>query len=290
LANAPRILGMNDSNPVISKPFIHIKPRKGWQFIDFSELKEYRDLLYFLVLRDIKVKYKQTVLGGLWAIIQPFCSMVLFSLFFGKLAGIPSDGIPYPIFNYSALVAWTYFAHCISGSGSSIIGNSSLISKVYFPRVIIPLTPVLAGLLDFFIAFVVLIGMMFYFGIFPTTLVLILPFLVILMMITGSGVGMILGALTAKYRDFGYATPFLVQLWMFASPIVYPTSMIPEEYRFFYGLNPMTGIIEGFRSALLGTTPFPSSLILLSAVISISIFLLGLFYFKQMERHFADIL
>jgi lipopolysaccharide transport system permease protein len=281
---------MSSSEPANPKVFIHIKPKKGWQVLNLEELREYKDLLYFLVLRDIKVKYKQTVLGGLWAIIQPFCSMVLFSLFFGTLAKMPSDGVPYPIFSYSALVAWTYFAHCISGSGGSIIGNSSLISKVYFPRVIVPLTPVLAGLLDFFIAFVVLIGMMFYFGIFPTTLALVLPFLVILMMITGSGVGMILGALNAKYRDIGYATPFLVQLWMFASPIVYPTSLIPEKYRFLYGLNPMTGIIEGFRSALLGTIPFPSSLIFLSAVISISIFFLGLFYFKQMERHFADIL
>jgi len=281
---------MNDSDPVITRPFIHIKPRKGWQFIDFSELKEYRDLLYFLVLRDIKIKYKQTVLGGLWAVIQPFCSMVLFSLFFGTLAKMPSDGVPYPIFSYSALVAWTYFAHCISGSGGSIIGNSSLISKVYFPRVIVPLTPVLAGLLDFFIAFAVLIGMMFYFGIFPTTLVLVLPFLVILMMITGSGVGMILGALNAKYRDIGYATPFLVQLWMFASPVIYPASMVPEKYRLLYGINPMCGIIEGFRSALLGTIPFPTMLILVSAITSTGLFFAGLFYFKQMERYFADIL
>jgi lipopolysaccharide transport system permease protein len=281
---------MNDSDPVIIRPFIHIKPRKGWQLIDFRELKEYRDLLYFLVLRDIKVKYKQTVLGGFWAVIQPFCSMILFSLFFGNLAKIPSDGIPYPIFSYTALVAWSYFAHSVSNASSSLIGNTSLISKVYFPRIIIPLTPGVAGLLDFLIAFIVLIGMMFYFGIFPTTYVLALPFLVILMMITGSGVGMILGALNAKYRDIGYATPFLVQLWMFASPIVYPASLIPEKYRFLYGLNPMTGIIEGFRSALLGTTPFPSLLICLSTLISISLFLLGLFYFKQMERYFADIL
>jgi len=269
---------------------ITIQPKKGWQFIDFEELRQYRDLFYFLVSRNIKVKYKQTVLGGLWAIIQPFLAMLVFTLFFGKLAKMPSDGVPYPVFSYTALVAWTYFATSISGAGNSLIGDSRLISKVYFPRLIIPLSPVLAGLLDFTIAFVVLIGMMFYFHIHPTVMILFVPFLVILMMLTASGVGLFLAALNAKYRDIRYTIPFLVQLWMFASPIVYPASMIPEKYRLVYALNPMVGVIEGFRSALLGTGSFPVQMILVSTLVSAGLFIIGVFYFKQTERHFADII
>ena len=281
---------MNQSELSSARPFIHIKPRKGWELIDFSEFNEYRDLLYFLVLRDIKVKYKQTVLGGLWAIIQPFFSMVVFTLFFGQLARIPSDGIPYPIFSYSALVAWAYFAHSITGSVQSLVGNAGLISKVYFPRLIIPLTPLLAGLLDFLLASLVLIGMMIYFKIYPTVYICFLPFLILLMMLTAGGVGMLLAALNAKYRDIGYTVPFLVQLWMFLSPIVYPSSMVPEKYRLLYAVNPMVGIIEGFRSALLGTTAFPSMMVVVSVFVSMALFLLGLLYFKQTERYFADII
>ena len=281
---------MNQSELSSARPFIHIKPRKGWELIDFSEFKEYRDLLYFLVLRDIKVKYKQTVLGGLWAIIQPFFSLVVFTLFFGQLARIPSDGIPYPIFSYSALVAWAYFAHSITGSVQSLVGNAGLISKVYFPRLIIPLTPLLAGLLDFLLASLVLIGMMIYFKIYPTVYICFLPFLILLMMLTAGGVGMLLAALNAKYRDIGYTVPFLVQLWMFLSPIVYPSSMVPEKYRLLYAVNPMVGIIEGFRSALLGTTAFPSMMVVVSVFVSMALFLLGLLYFKQTERYFADII
>jgi len=273
-----------------SQPLIHIKHKKGWQLIDFKELRQYRDLFYFLVVRDIKVKYKQTVLGGLWAIIQPFFAMVVFTLFFGRLAKMPSDGIPYPIFNYTALVAWTYFSTSISGSGNSLIGNSNLITKVYFPRLIVPLSPALAGLLDFCIAFIVLIGMMFYFHIYPTIMILLVPFLVVLMMLTATGVGMFLAALNAKYRDIRYTIPFLVQLWMFASPIVYPASLIPEKYRLLYALNPMVGIIEGFRSALLGTVAFPTQMILISMTVSVALFVFELFYFKQVEQHFADII
>lgn len=281
---------MTESTSNTAKPHIHIRPKKGWQFIDLSELRQYRDLFYFLVIRDIKVKYKQTVLGGLWAIIQPFFAMVVFTLFFGKLAKIPSDGIPYPIFNYTAMVAWTYFATSITASANSLVTNTNLISKVYFPRIIVPLSPVLAGLLDFFIAFIVLIGMMFYFHVYPTAMVLVVPLLILLVMLTASGVGMILAALNAKYRDIKFTIPFLIQLWMFASPIVYPVSMIPEKYRLIYALNPMTGIIEGFRSVLLGTVAFPGIMLLISAILSIAIFLFGLFYFKQMERYFADII
>ena len=281
---------MNHSDSSVVRPFIHIKPKKGWQLVDFRELKQYRDLFYFLVVRDIKVKYKQTVLGGLWAIIQPFFAMVVFTLFFGRLAKMPSDGIPYPIFNYTAMVAWTFFAMSITGSGNSLVGEANLISKVYFPRLIIPLSPVLAGLLDFSIAFIVLIGMMFYFHIYPTIMVLLVPFLIILMMLTASGVGMFLAALNAKYRDIRYTIPFLVQLWMFASPVVYPASLVPEKYRLIYALNPMTGVIEGFRSVLLGTVAFPAMMILISAIVSLIMFAFGLLYFKQMERYFADII
>jgi lipopolysaccharide transport system permease protein len=244
----------------------------------------------FQRIETIQVKYKQTVLGGLWAIIQPFFLMVAFTLFFGKLAKIPSDGVPYPIFNYTAMVAWTYFAASVIGSGNSLIGNTSLISKVYFPRLIIPLSTVLSGLLDFIIAFAVLLGMMFYFHIYPTVKVFILPLLVLIMILSASGVGFFLSALNAKYRDVKFTIPFLVQLWMFASPIAYPASLIPEKYRLLYALNPMVGVIEGFRSALLGTSTFTGSMILVSAVVSISFFVFGLLYFKQMERYLADII
>ncbi|MBA7577685.1 hypothetical protein ES708_19538 [subsurface metagenome] len=225
-----------------------IKPKKGWQLVDFKELSEYRDLFYFLVARDIKVRYKQIMLGGLWAIIQPFFSMIVFTLFFGRLAKIPSDGIPYPVFNFSAMVAWTYFANAVTNSGNSLIINTNLISKVY------------------------------------------LPLLVILMMLTASGVGMLLAALNAKYRDIRYTIPFLVQLWMFASPIVYPASMLPEKYRLAYALNPMVGVVEGFRSALLGTIAFPKQILLISTLVSVILFIAGIFYFKQTERYFADII
>ena len=273
-----------------TQPLIHIRPKKGLQFLDIKELIQYRDLFAFLVIRDIKVKYKQTVLGGLWAVIQPFFLMVVFTLFFGKLAKIPSDGIPYPIFNFTAMIAWTYFSGAINTSSNSVVGSGSLISKVYFPRIIIPLTSVIAGLLDFSLAFIVLIGMMLYYNIYPSLLVLALPGLIILMMLIASGVGMLLAALNAKYRDIRYTIPFLVQFWMFATPIVYPASMIPEKYRMIYALNPLTGVIEGFRSVLLGRTAFPIEMVLMSAVISLGVFILGLTYFKQVERYFADVI
>lgn len=273
-----------------SKPIIHIKPKRGLQFIDLKELAQYRDLFIFLVKRDYTIKYKQTVLGGLWAVIQPFFLMVVFSLFFGQLAKIPSDGVPYPIFNFTAMVAWTYFSNAINTSSNSIVGAGSLISKVYFPRIFIPLTPVIAGLVDFFIAFIVLLGMMLYYHIFPSIMIIALPGLILLMIFTASGVGMVLSALSAKFRDIRYIIPFLIQFWMFATPIVYPASMIPQKYRIIYALNPMTGIIEGFRSALLGRNSFPSDMVAISVVVSTVIFLIGVAYFKQVERFFADVI
>lgn len=273
-----------------TEPEIVIEPRKGLQLIDIREILHFRDLFWFLVVRDIKVKYKQTVLGGLWAIIQPFFLMVVFTLFFGNLAKIPSDGIPYPIFNYTAMIAWTYFSGSITMSSTSIVGSGTLISKVYFPRIIIPLSSIIAGLLDFALAFIVLLGMMLYYDIYPSLLILALPSLILLMMLAASGVGMLFAALNAKYRDIKYTIPFLIQFWMFATPIVYPASMIPEKYRMIYALNPMTGVIEGFRSVLLGRTSFPIEMVLISTVISLSIFVLGLTYFKQVERYFADVI
>jgi lipopolysaccharide transport system permease protein len=273
-----------------AKPHLVIKPKKGWQLVDFKELAEYRDLFYFLVSRDIKVRYKQTVLGGLWAVIQPFFMMIVFSLFFGNLAKVPSDGIPYPIFSYSALIAWTYFASALTNSGNSLVQESTLISKVYFPRLITPLAPVLAGLLDFAISFIVLIVMMLYYRVYPTIMILFLPLLVILIMLTASGVGMALAALNAKYRDIRYTIPFLVQFWMFASPVVYPASMLPDKYHLIYAINPMSGIIEAFRSALLGNIAFPTRMLLVSTALSIVVFIAGALYFKRTERYFADII
>ncbi len=273
-----------------AKKYLLIKPKKGWQLINFREILNYRDLFFFLITRDIKVRYKQTVLGGLWAIIQPFFLMVIFSLFFGTLAKVPSDGVPYPIFNYSAMIAWTYFSKTITGSSSSLVSNSNLVSKVYFPRLIIPLSPVFAFLLDFVISFVILIGMMIYFHIYPNITVLFLPLLVIIMMLLAIGVGTLLASLNAKYRDIQYTISFLMQFWMFASPVVYPVSMLPEKYRAIYSINPMTGIIEGFRSALLGTMAFPTRLILISALVSILMFIVGTLYFRRTERYFADVI
>ena len=267
-----------------------ISPKKGWQLIDFKELQEYRDLFYFLVARNIKVRYKQTVLGALWAIIQPFFMMIVFTLFFGRLAQIPSDGIPYPIFSYSALIAWTYFAGAVASSGNSIVQEGGLISKVYFPRLIVPLAPVLSGLLDLAIAFIILIGMMVYYHVYPNVLVLLLPFLIIIMMLMASGVGMILTVLGSKYRDIAYTIPFLLQFWMFASPIVYPASMLPEKYHLIYAINPMVGVIEGFRSALLGTVTFPTQMLLISTLVSIAVFVIGALYFRRSERYFADVI
>jgi len=274
-----------------TKPYFIIKRRKGWQFIDFQELKHYRDLFYFLVIRDIKVRYKQTVLGGLWAIIQPFFMMVVFTLFFGRLAKVPSDGVPYPVFNFSALVAWTYFANAITFSSNSLIQeNRALISKVYFPRILAPLAPVIAFLLDFGIAFIILLGMMLYYRIYPTIMVFIIPLLLLVTMLTAGGVGMILASLNAKYRDVRFTIQFLVQFWMFASPVVYPASLVPENLRLIYALNPMAGVIEGFRSALLGTITFPTEMLLVSTAVSICLFLAGAIYFKQTERYLADVI
>lgn len=270
-------------------PVIRIEPARGWRALGLGELWEYRELLYFLTWRDIKVRYKQTALGAAWAIIQPFFTMVVFSLFFGRLAKIPSDGVPYPIFSYAALLPWNYFASSLGGAGNSLVGSANLIRKVYFPRLVIPLSSVLSGLVDFAIAFAVLLGMMLYFGIRPTVGVLLLPCFLLLAMVTALGVGLWLSALNVKYRDVKYTLTFLTQFWMFATPVAYPSSLLSEPWRTLYGLNPMVGVVEGFRWALLGTQP-PSAMIGVSALVALVLLVSGAFYFRRVERTFADVI
>lgn len=271
-----------------SVPVIRIEPSRGWVGLKLHELWEYRELLYFLIWRDVKVRYKQTVLGAAWAIIQPLFTMVVFSVFFGRLAGIPSDGIPYPLFSFTALVPWTFFANGLTQSSNSLVGSSHLITKVYFPRLIIPLSSVTSGVIDFGIAFVVLVGLALYYGVHPGIQLLALPLLVLLALVTALGVGLWLSALNVEYRDVRYVVPFLTQFWMYATPIAYPSSLLHEPWRTVYGLNPMVGVVEGFRWALLGTNP-PGPMIYISAVTSIIILIGGAFYFRRMERTFADI-
>ena len=245
--------------PASELPITRIEPARGWIPLKLDELWEYRELFYFLTWRDIKVRYKQTLLGASWAIIQPVCTMLVFTLFFGRLAGIPSDGIPYPIFSFAALVPWTFFANALTNSSNSLVQGSNLLKKVYFPRLALPVSSILGGLVDFVLAFVVLIVMMLSYGIVPTWKVLFLPPLLLLAFITSLGVGLWLSAMNVRYRDVRYAVPFLVQIWMFATPIAYPSSMLSEPWRTVYGINPMVGVVEGFRWALLDTNLPPAT-------------------------------
>ena len=270
-------------------PVTIIRPSRGWISLNLRDLWEYRGLLYFLTWRDIKVRYKQTVLGAAWAIIQPFFSMVVFSLFFGKLAQIPSDGIPYPIFSYAALVPWTFFANGLSQSSSSLVGSANLIKKVYFPRLVVPISAVMAGGVDFVLAFVVLLGMMLFYGIVPAGAIVWLPLLLLLALVTSLGVGLWLTAMNVQFRDVRYAVPFLVQAWMFATPIVYPSSLLDEPWRTLYGINPMAGVVEGFRWALLGTETAPGPIVIVSALVAVGLLVSGAFYFRRMEKTFADV-
>jgi len=274
---------------VVDLPTIIIRPSKGWVPLRLKELWEYRELLYFLVWRDIKVRYKQTVLGAAWAIIQPFFTMVVFSIFFGRLAGIPSDGLPYPIFAYCALLPWQLFAHAMTESGNSLVANQNLITKVYFPRLVIPLAAVLAGLVDFAVAFLVLVGMMAYYGIAPTIPAVTLPLFILLAIATALAVGLWLSALNVQYRDVRYTIPFLTQFWLFSTPIAYPSSLVPEGWRVLYGLNPMAGVVEGFRWALLGTRNAPGPMLAVSVAVVVALLVGGLYYFRRMEKGFADV-
>ena len=265
-----------------------IKPSYGWAALNLRDLLLYRELIFFMTWRDLKVRYKQTLLGASWAILQPFLTMVVFSIFFGNLAKVPSDGVPYPIFSYTALIPWTLFSKALQDASRSLVANSHMITKVYFPRMILPLSSVMAGVVDFLIAFVVLLGMMVFYNIFPTANVLVLPLFLLQALVIAVGVGLWLSALNVLFRDINYVLPFLTQFWMFLTPVAYPSSMVPSEWQVIYALNPMTGVVEGFRWALLGTGQPPGIMTLVSSITAVVLLISGMFYFRRMERLFAD--
>ncbi len=270
---------------------VYLRPPHGWASLNLSDLWHFRELIYFMTWRDLKVRYKQTLLGASWAILRPFLSMVVFSIFFGGLAKVPSDGVPYPIFSYTGLLPWELFATALSVASRSLTQNSNMITKIYFPRVILPLSSILAGVVDFLIALVVLLGMMLYFKITPTIHIWVVPLLLLLTVIAALGVGLWLSALNVQYRDVGYVTPFLTQIWLFITPIAYPASLVPAKWKLLYALNPMTGVVEGFRWAVLGTLPSaPVNLLLISTAVSLALLVSGMMYFRHMERTFADMI
>lgn len=281
------IVGPNEQ--LSSAPIKVIERKTGWRALDLRELWRYKDLFRFLVTRDIKVLYKQTVLGFGWAILRPLFSMVVFSVVFGRMAKIPSDGIPYPLFSYAALVPWTYFQTAITQSTNSLIGGAQMISKVYFPRIIVPLAPVIAGLVDFAIALTIVGVMMAYYGTAPNVNIIFLPLMILIMVVTAAAVGMWLSVLAVQYRDIRFAIQFLAQFLMYAAPVVWPASLVPERFRLLYGLYPMAGVIEGFRSALLGHNPMPWDLIAAGSVTAMVLFVFGTLYFRRMERIFSDV-
>ncbi len=266
-----------------------IRPSKGWQLIDWKELVRYKDLLYFLTIRGIKARYAQSVLGVGWAIIQPLFTTLVFTVVFGNLAGISSDGVPYVIFSFAAMTPWNYFSNVLTESSNSLVQNANMITKVYFPRLVLPLSAAFSKLLDFAIGLVVMAGFMAWFRYVPTWNALWLPLLIFILLLASLGLGMILSAMAVQYRDVKHAVSFVVQLLMYAAPVVYPTSNVPEAWRFWYSLNPMVGVIEGFRSALLGTQPMPWQWIWPGAVVALLFFIFGAFYFRRMERVFADV-
>lgn len=274
----------------VAQPTLVIEPSKGLLRLDLQVLWRYRELLYFLVWRDVKVVYKQTLLGVTWAILQPLVTMLIFTLVFSRFAKIPSDGLPYPIFAYTALLPWNYFSQAISRTSLSLVGEANLISKIYFPRLIVPGSAIVAPLVDFAVAFLVLLGMMAWYGIAPNWTIVTAPFFLLLALMSALAVGLWLSALNVKYRDVRHTIPFLVQLWLFASPVVYPMSLVPENWRLLYSLNPMVGVIEGFRWALLGKQSPDFSAIALSTVVVGILLAGGLRYFKRTERTFADII
>ncbi len=267
---------------------VRIQPSRGWVPLKLSDVWEYRELLYFLVWRDIKVRYKQTALGAAWAIIQPVMTMVVFSIFFGRLAKIPSDGIPYPIFSYAALVPWTFFATGLAQASDSLVGSANLVRKVYFPRLILPTAAVLSGVVDFALAFLVLVGMMAAYGIGLSARMLVLPFFLLLALVAALGVGLWFSSLNVRYRDVRYVLPFLTQFWLFATPVAYSSALLSPPWRTLYGLNPMVGVVDGFRWALLGSAREPGAMVLVSTIAALSLLLGGAYYFRRMEKTFAD--
>ena len=273
-----------------STPVTLIKPSRGWSWLDMRELWRYRELVYFLVWRDVKVRYKQTLLGAAWAILKPFLSMVIFTVIFAGLARLETDGAPPPVFYYAGLLPWVLFQDGVTKAGNSLVTGSNLITKVYFPRIAIPLASVVAGIVDFALAFLILIGMMVFYGVAPTSAIWTLPLFVILALITSLGVGLWLSALNVSYRDIGYVTPFLVQAWLYASPVVYSTSIIPEGWaRIVYGINPMAGVVQGFRWGILGGEAPAPSLLALSVGVALFLLISGILYFRRTERTFADV-
>jgi lipopolysaccharide transport system permease protein len=272
-------------------PILRIEPSRGWVALRLGELWNYRELLYFLTWRDIKVRYKQSVLGVAWAIIQPFVAMVVFTIFFGKLANLGPSGIPYPIWNYAAMVPWTYFTFGLTRSSNSLVGSSALLKKVYFPRLVVPIASTLSGLVDFAIALLVLVPMMLVYGYWPTVNVLWVPAFVLLAFVSALGVGLWLSALNVQFRDVKHTVPFLAQIWFFLTPVVYSASdkITDPFWLSIYSLNPMVGVVEGFRWALLGMDTKPGPTIILSSLASLIVFTAGLFYFRRMEKTFADV-
>ena len=271
-------------------PIIRIKSTKGWVPLNLHELWAYRELVYFLTWRDIKIRYKQTILGAAWAILQPLLAMLIFSIFFGRLAKMPSDGIPYPLFSYSGMVIWLFFANGVTFASNSMVEAANTIKKVYFPRLAIPIGAILSGLVDFVLAFIVLLGMMGYYGVWPGWNVFWLPLLLLLALVTALGVGLWFSAMNVLFRDVRYAAPFIVQAWLFATPIAYPSSMLSGPWKVIYGLNPMSGVVEGFRWALLGVESRPGPMIAVFALASVVIFISGAFFFRRTERSFADVI
>jgi len=268
-----------------------IEPSSGWVPIKLRELWEFREVLYFLVWRDIKVRYRQTLLGAAWAIVQPFMTMVVFTVFFGRLARMPSDGVPYPLFAFAALVPWTFFANGLTQGAMSLVASGHLITKVYFPRLLVPTARVLGGILDLVLASLVLLAMMAWYDIFPRAAALLwLPALVLLTLVTAVGISLWLSALNVRYRDIQHVVPFLVQLWLFATPIAYPSSLLAEHWRPLYALNPMVGVVEGFRWALLGSGPAPGPMLLSSTLTALVMLVTGTFFFRRIERTFADVI
>jgi lipopolysaccharide transport system permease protein len=283
-------LARRNANQAPEPGVLRIRPSRGWVSLRLGEFWEFRELLYFLIWRDVKVRYKQTGLGVAWAVIQPVMTMLVFSLFFGKLGKMASDNVPYPIFTFAALVPWTLFSNGLTHASASVVVSSNLVKKVYFPRLIIPVASVLSGLVDFVIAFAIVIVMMAYYGMTPTVNAIWLPLFVILALITSLAVSLWLSALNVEYRDVRYVLPFLTQFWLFATPIAYSSKLLPEPWRTIYGLNPMVGVVEGFRWALLGTNTQPGLIVAASALVALLLLISGAFYFRRMEKNFADVI
>jgi lipopolysaccharide transport system permease protein len=279
---------MTASGASTTVPVTSIQPSTGWVPLRLGDLWRYRELLYFLVWRDVKVRYKQTFLGAAWAIIQPLFTMVVFAVFFGHLAKMPSDGVPYPLFAYAALVPWTFFAHALTQSSNSLVGSANLIRKVYFPRLVVPLASVLSGIVDFLPAFALLPVLMVWYGVGASLRIFWLPLFVLLAITTALAVALWLSALNVRYRDVRYTVPFLTQFWLFATPVAYPSSLLPEPWRTVYGLNPMAGVVEGFRWALLNTGSAPGPIVAVSTLATVTLLIGGAYYFRRSERTFAD--